>query len=234
MPRPHRFAHGFLKSIGCRSASVAIAIAAIVATLAGCTSSLLQSRSQSPEAADSEDLESKTKLVGDVAVPYGTSYIRVEGPVLITGLAGTGSDPPPGPQRAALLADMQAHNVGEPSRILASPNTSLAWAVAYLPPGVRKGDRIDVDVRVPGGSDTTSIRGGWMMETQLKEMAVIAGQVHGGSTIVTAEGPVLVDPSPHDSADPVANCGAWCWVAAWPRNRVRWDWCCATATNRCF
>ena len=74
---------------------VLLLIALSCAALAGCTSSLLNTRSQSPEHAEEDDLESQTKLVGDYAYAYGTNYVRVEGPVLITGLAGTGSDPPP-------------------------------------------------------------------------------------------------------------------------------------------
>jgi hypothetical protein len=170
--------------------------------VAGCTGSLLNSRSQSPEHGDAPTVDAK--LVGDFAAPYGTSYIRVEGPVLVTGLAGTGCDPAPGSQRAALLSDMQAHGVINPSRVLASPNNALAWARAYLPPGVRKGDPLDIEVRVPPPTETTSLRGGWMMETQLKEMAVIAGSIRNGHVLAQAEGPVLVNPVTPDSDDSVS------------------------------
>jgi flagellar basal body P-ring protein FlgI len=180
--------------------AMALCAAALIA-LTGCTGSLLNSRSQSPEHEGRDAADADTKLVGDFAAPYGTSYIRVEGPVLITSLAGTGSDPPPGPQRASLLADMQAHTVVNPNHVLASPNNSLAWARAYLPPGVRKGDPLDVELRVPPPTETTSLRGGWMMETRLQEMAVIAGQVHNGHVLAMAEGPVLVNPVPVNNDD---------------------------------
>jgi flagellar basal body P-ring protein FlgI len=182
----------------------AMLLAPALVALDGCTGPVLRSRSQSPEDI-AEDVDSQTKFVGDFAVPYGTNYVQVEGPVLITGLAGTGSDPPPSWQRSALLAEMKTHNVVEPNKILASSNTSLGWARALLPPGVRKGDRIDVELRVPGQSETTSIRGGWMMETHLKEMGVIGGQVHSGSELAIAEGPVLVDPVARETADPTAS-----------------------------
>jgi hypothetical protein len=80
----------------------------------------------------------------------------------------------------------------------------VAWVVGYIPPGVRKGDHFDVEVRVPSGSDTTSLRGGWMMEKPLEEMAVLQGQVHKGHIWAVAEGPVLVDPASHGTADPVS------------------------------
>jgi hypothetical protein len=186
------------------SRRILIAAMMAAATLTGCTGSLLNSRSQSPEHAGHDSADADTKLVGDFAAPYGTTYIRVEGPVLITSLAGTGSDPAPGPQRASLLADMEAHSVVNPNHVLASPNNTLAWARAYLPPGVRKGDPLDVEVRVPPPTETTSLRGGWMMETRLQEMAVIAGQVHNGHVLAMAEGPVLVNPLPPDSDDAVS------------------------------
>ena len=181
-----------------------VALPAIFALL-GCTGAMLHSRSQSPEHdADGDESEPQTKLVGSFAVPFGTNYIRVEGPVLITGLSGTGSDPSPGPQRAALLADMEAHNVASPNQILASPNNSLAWARAYIPPGVHKGDPLDIEVRVPDQTETTSIRGGFMMETRLQEMAVLDQKVHNGHVLAVAEGPVLVDPQAHDSDNNVS------------------------------
>ncbi len=192
------FRRQFLRGMFAISAALALA-------LAGCTGSLMHSRSQSPEHADgSEEEENATKLVGDFADPNGINFIKVEGAVLVNGLANTGSDPPPGPQRSAILADMQAHGVVNPNRVLASTSTSVAWAVGYIPPGVRKGDRFDVEVRVPANSETTSLRGGWMMETRLKEMAVIAGQPHEGHVLAVAEGPVLVDPISHGTADPVS------------------------------
>jgi hypothetical protein len=187
------------------SRRIFIAVMTLAASaLAGCTGSLLNSRSQSPEHASHDASTSETKMVGDFAAPYGTSYIRVEGPVLVTSLAGTGSDPAPGPQRAALIADMEAHGVASPSHVLASPNNSIAWARAYLPPGVRKGDPLDIEVRVPAPTETTSLRGGWMMETQLKEMAVLGGIVHNGHVLAQAEGPVLVNPVARDSDDTVS------------------------------
>ena len=42
-----------------------------------------------------------------------------------------------------------------------------------------------------------------MMQTHLKEMAMLAGQVHEGHVLAIAEGPVLVDPVTRDSNDPV-------------------------------
>jgi hypothetical protein len=151
-------------------------------------------RSQSPEIEALAQLENDTKYVGDYAAAWGLNSKRIERPALVTGLADTGSDPPPGPQRQTLLADMQSRGVIEPNALLASRSTSLAWVHGYLPPGVRKGDRFDIFVEVPADNDTTSLAGGWLMETRLAEMAVIGNTIRDGHELGVAEGPLLVDP----------------------------------------
>ncbi|NBW87417.1 MAG: hypothetical protein EBR23_11475, partial [Planctomycetia bacterium] len=118
----------------------------------------------------------------------------IERAALVTGLADTGSDPPPGPQRATLVADMQARGVVEPNSLLASTSTSLVWVHAFLPPGIRKGDRFDIFVEVPPDNETTSLAGGWLMETRLAEMAVVGNAVRDGHDLGIATGPLLVDP----------------------------------------
>ena len=49
-----------------------------------------------------------------------------------------------------------------------------------LRPGIQKGDHFDVEVRIPSQSDTTSLRGGRLLEVRLTEVAVLGGQVHQG------------------------------------------------------
>ena len=151
-------------------------------------------RSQSPELEALAHLEEGTKLVGDYTIPWGLNSKRIERAALVTGLADTGSDPPPGPQRSTLLADMQAKGVLEPNTLLASNKTSLAWVHGLLPAGCRKGDRFDIFVEVPANHDTTSLGGGWLMETRLAEMAVIGNTVRDGHELGIAKGPLLVDP----------------------------------------
>lgn len=151
-------------------------------------------RSQSPEIEALAHLEAGTKLVGDYATPWGLNDKRIERAALVTGLADTGSDPPPGPQRATLVSDMQSRGVLEPNALLASTSTSLVWVHAYLPPGIRRGERFDVFVEVPADNETTSLAGGWLMETKLAEMAVVGNAVRDGHDMGLAAGPLLVDP----------------------------------------
>jgi flagellar P-ring protein FlgI len=159
---------------------------------AGCTGPAI--RSQSPEDAELAAIEAQVQLIGDVASPMGLNYIRIEAPALVTGLKDTGSDPPPSAQRTMLVADMQARGVVNINQVLASPTTSLVWAQAYIPPGAQKGDVIDVEVRVPPNHETTDLSGGWMMETRLREKAILGGAVKDGHVMAIAEGAVLVDP----------------------------------------
>ncbi len=163
-----------------------------LAVIAGCAGPAI--RSQSPELEALGRLEEGTKLVGDYTTPWGLGTKRIERAALITGLYDTGSDPPPGPQRAALLSDMQSRGVIEPNRLLASSSTSLAWVHAYLPPGCRKGDRFDVFVEVPPNNDTASLEGGWLMETRLAEMAVVGNAIRDGHELGVTRGSLLVDP----------------------------------------
>jgi flagellar basal body P-ring protein FlgI len=167
-------------------------------TLSGCAAPAL--RSQSPEEI-SDQLESRTKLVGDVARPFGHNYVQVESVALVTGLDGTGADPAPSPQRAALMHELQTIGVQNPNQLLASPSTSLVLVRGFLPPGVQKGDKFDLEVQVPTHSETTSLRGGWLMETRLTDLAVLGGQVHEGHPWARGEGAILVDPAARGDQD---------------------------------
>jgi flagellar basal body P-ring protein FlgI len=175
-----------------RHSTVLLFLVAFSGLAAGCAGPAI--RSQSPEVEALINLEADTKHVGDYATPWGTAPQRIERAALVTGLPGTGSDPPPGLQRQSLMADMQSRGVVEPNKLLASPSTALVWVHAYLPPGVQKGDRIDIHVEVPPDNDTTSIANGWLMETRLAEMAVLGNRVRDGHVLGVAEGPLLVDP----------------------------------------
>jgi flagellar basal body P-ring protein FlgI len=155
-------------------------------------------RSQSPdEDDDGNPLETtvETPLIGDYTTIAGLNYITLQGVGLVVGLDGKGGDPPPSHYREILLEEMRRMRVPNPQQLLASPDTTLVVVRAYLPPLVRKGDRFDVEVRVPGDDDTKSLSGGWLMKTYLTEHALVPGQgMMKGRDYATAEGPILVAP----------------------------------------
>jgi flagellar basal body P-ring protein FlgI len=169
------------------------------ALLLGCTSPLMLTSSDVKESQSLAELtppespEDGVLLVKDVSVPWGLNYITLEGVGLVTGLEKTGSDPPPSGQRSALIGDMQTYEVKNPNMILASPETSLVLVRCFLPPGVQKGDRCDVEVRIPSKSETTSLRGGWLMRARLREVAVLEQALRTGHVEGLAEGQVLID-----------------------------------------
>ncbi len=166
-------------------------IFALLIIAAGCTDAVV--RPQSPEEPSSRD--TGTRLIGDVAVPFGTHDVKVEAVALVTGLKGTGSDPAPSPNRGRLITEMQRLGVRNPNSILASPSTSLVMVAGLLPPGIQKGDHFDLLVQVPSQSETSSLRGGFLMETRLKELAILGdGAIHEGRDWAIGRGPLMVDP----------------------------------------
>lgn len=173
-------------------------ISAGLLSTVGCTESAM--RLQDPDALEAALAD--IKLVRDVTAPFGGHPMQVESVGFVANLAGTGSDPIPSAYRTMLLADMQKHDVDNPGRALASPRTSLVIATGQLRPGIRKGDRFDVEVYVQPDSETVSLRDGVMFEARMAEHAVLGGRVREGKVVARAKGPVLVDPLADADSDP--------------------------------
>lgn len=177
-------------------------------SLTGCTGPLV--RSQSPEAENyfDEEVEKRVKLIGDITTTWGFNYQKVESVALVTGLANTGSDPPPSPQRQTLMAEMQSHEVDNPNQVLASPETAMVVVRGYLPPGCQKGDRFDLEVRIAPRTETTSLRRGWLMQTRMRETEFLGNSIRTGHILAIGQGPVVVDAVFSHSTDPtLETCG---------------------------
>ncbi len=134
-----------------------------------------------------------SRFIGDYVKIGDNGYIKVQGVGLVDRLDGTGEDPPASKLRTMLLDDLRRNEVKDPQKFISSANTALVVVTAHIPPIVRKGEKIDVEITLPDGSETTSLRGGWLMPCFLREMAVLQGEVHEGRDIVIATGPVLID-----------------------------------------
>jgi hypothetical protein len=105
------------------------------------------------------------------------------------------------------MGQMLKQSVASPSTLLASGNTSMVLVRGLLRPGIQKGDHFDLEVRVPSQSDTTSLRGGWLMPADLQEMQVMSDDhIHTGKVLGQAQGPLLVDPSAKQKVDRVELC----------------------------
>ncbi len=188
-----------------RSRGVLLAVLAILAIgTAGC-SGPWSARGQSPDLdgllANEEALD--VQYIGDITAAWGLNYAKVQNVALVTGLDDTGSDPPRSTLLQRLLSEMKAHQVEDPADVLASPTTALVVVSGYLPPGIQKGDRFDVDVRVPVRSRTTGLRNGFLMETRLRPMAVLGGGIKPGHVVALARGPLMVDSLMDGHDDPV-------------------------------
>ena len=167
----------------------------LAACCGGCASQL--TRGQTPEDDDlvADDPEKRgVELVGDFARPWGLHFTELESVGLVTNLDNTGADlPPTAPQRELLINEMLSHEVSHPEKFLQSPTTSVVLVRGILPPGIRRGDKFDVEVTLPSGSETTSLRGGWLMRSRLRQVAVVEGALHTGHVDALVEGNVLVD-----------------------------------------
>lgn len=168
----------------------------VIVICSGCMGPIL--RQQSPDAEITEVSLQESQLVGGVAHPHGMGYLKVEAIGLVTGLNNTGGDPPLSGQRAGLLAEMNRMEVEDPNAVLASPQTAMVMIRGLLHPGIQVGDKFDLEVATMARSETTSLRGGWLMETNLTETAVLGGQVRKGHPMGLGEGAILVDPSSDD------------------------------------
>lgn len=137
---------------------------------------------------DEESAEKKyetkveTPMIGDYTTFSGLQPVVIEGVGLVVGLNGTGGDPAPSFYRTELMNELKRRGVPNPNQILQSPNTALVLVRAYLPPLMKKGEKIDLEVRIPESADATSLAGGWLMETYLSEQAIVANRsapLHG-------------------------------------------------------
>jgi len=103
-----------------------------------------------------------------------------------------------------LLEEMKRREVKNPNQLLADDSTALVLVRAKLEPGVRKGDNINVEVRVPNRSKTTSLEGGWLMKTRLREVAVLDQTLRSGHVRGVVQGPILIQALTGESSDKIA------------------------------
>lgn len=134
-----------------------------------------------------------SRLIGDYIKIGDNGYIKIQGVGLVDRLDGTGEDPPASPLRTMLLEDLRKNEVKDPQTLLSSANTALVVVTAYIPPICKKGEKIDVEVTLPEGSESISLAGGWLMPCYLREMALMQGEVHEGRQVALASGPILID-----------------------------------------
>ena len=172
----------------------------------GCASNYLRTGRPEPKktiGSGEKSNSEKVRFVGDLTRPWGTKKVQAEGVSLAVRLAGTGSDPGPTTERNMIMEEMKRRDVDRPDALLASNGTSLCLVRAVLPPGTQKGDRVDIDVRVPARSKSTSLENGWVMQARLKEFAKLNNRLASGHELAICEGDILVDSIIEGTDDPV-------------------------------
>jgi len=130
-------------------------------------------------------------LVRQAAVPHGLTFVSVEGVAAINRLPGTGGSVPPSGLRDELIAEMKKHEVPDPNLFLELPETALVRVQAIIPPGVRRGDPIDLRIISPPQTGATDLHGGWLMDTRLRQQQTLSGMVRRSDVLVVGTGQVL-------------------------------------------
>lgn len=169
----------------------------LLALTAGCTQP--QFRSQKEEESDKDRYLVRT--VGEVSTIGNAEPVVVSGVGLVEGLEGTGCPAPPGEMRQMIEAELRKAKVHNTREVLGSNDCAIVLVQAVLPAGVKKGEKVDVEVALPPGSKATSLRGGYLRRCTLHNYDY-AGNISSryantnatlkGSPIVRAEGALLV------------------------------------------
>jgi flagellar basal body P-ring protein FlgI len=173
---------------------------AMLCVVAGCQKFNL--RSQTPEIDDDEVIVKKTVFIGDQVAVTGLHGVQIEYVGLVTNLdRDMGGDTPPSVYRKMLTDEMRKRGIKNPNTVLRDSTKALVIVRAVLPPVIKVGDRFDVEVMLPEGSEAVSLRGGYLTETPLAEQAIVPGQApKQGHVLGKAEGPILLATAESDAA----------------------------------
>ncbi len=159
---------------------------------AGCQKFSL--RAQKPDFDETEEVRArKLSFIGDQVAVTGLHTIQIEAVGLVVNLDGTGGQSPPSLYRRMLIEEMHKRGVRNPQSILQDPNKTIVVVRATLPPTIRVGERFDIEVAIPESSEATSLRGGYLLDVNLAEQAMVPGRgPKAGHTMGKAEGPILL------------------------------------------
>jgi len=111
------------------------------------------------------------RTVGDVAEIQTAGGVPVSGVGLVVGLEGTGGGASPGPYRQMAEEYLKRNKIDNPKEWLESPHNALVLVSAEIPPGSRRGERVNIEITLPPGSRVKSLRGGYLLETSLSTYA---------------------------------------------------------------
>lgn len=142
--------------------------------------------------------------VGSLCELVDYQSVRVTGYSLVWGLAGTGSRECPTRVRQFLVQYLrqsksqlriEGYDGLTAEQIIASPDTAVVLVTGTVPAGAPRGEAFDVTVTALPATQTTSLQGGYLLETELR----IAARSQSGTTPMTrqyaiASGPTFINP----------------------------------------
>jgi flagellar basal body P-ring protein FlgI len=132
------------------------------------------------------------ETVGDLSFVLSRGEQKVEGVGLVVGLDNTGVDPSASWYRKQLVDEMSKAGVEKGEKLLSNPQVSLVLVKLTIPVGVGPKDPLDVQVEVPSGCGTTSLAGGYLLTTRLKEVLLAGKSPKESFDIALAQGPVMI------------------------------------------
>ncbi len=153
----------------------------------------------SPQKKKQSDTPPKVEeTVANLAQIMQIRDIDLEGVGLVVGLPNTGVDPPDSPYRRKLIDEMLKANIEHPNLLLTDPTMTMVIVRMKVMTGTSTKDRIDVSVELPPGSGTTSLAGGYLVQSRLR----IVGrdqhmEGHDSEDKALAHGPIMVGTDLH-------------------------------------
>ncbi|TWU26697.1 flagellar basal body P-ring protein [Novipirellula galeiformis] len=175
-------------------------------TAGGCTSFWRSGSDEGDKDAHLRELLKVPKapdLIRDASIVQGMNTIQVDGVAAVNGLPGTGAPAIPSAYRDQLLDEMRRHEVQDPNHFLELNQTALVRVRAYVPPGARRGDPVDLKIFSPPRTETKDLHGGWVLESRLRHQQVLQSSVRQSDVMIVGTGPVLTradyDPATDDA-----------------------------------
>ena len=143
----------------------------------------------------------RNRPLAEYASPGTSSHndLLVSGFGLVYNLGDNGSVEVDSLHRKHVVEELKRMGTQSPrqqnfSQWVDSKDTAIVMVQAKIPPGIRKGDTIDVEISLPTGSECRSLQGGILHKTFLTEMLDIGHSFRQGNAWATVEGPILLDP----------------------------------------
>lgn len=171
------------------------------AASSGCSSLINKKNADGSGVAKLLQVPETPELIREAAAPRGLNPIEISGVGLANSLPGTGGPADPSPYRAQLIEEMRRNDVKAANELLERDDNAIVRVYATVPAAARRGDRIDLRIDSPAGSNTSNLHGGWLLDTRLRLQQVIQGRVRKGDVLAMATGPIMPRASFEATAD---------------------------------